>query len=1751
MTDNTAAVFTPVVTTHGFAPDLPKAIAHGGFAGGAGALWLAGGEVVTEAGAQSVSAAVFQCFVGPDLQPAQDAWTSLTSLPTARVAPSVRVIGQTLYVLGGSTTIAGTETGVLEAFDLTAGTWTTLAAMPHPRWAAFDFVDGAGNWHIVGGRTAAGNPASHDVYDVSANTWSNLADCPFTTTQYSATAGAVMDNAVYVYANGGQFYSWDLAAQTWASLPCLANINEPGPVVALDGFLFMFGSVAGNPQAFDPACSMFNHWSQTWSTVPNISVELQIRGTAVALQQAGSAQIYFAALPIAAPATRVEQFGFATAAPMISTQTRLAQSAIAYFPLDGDYTSTLDSTVALFPTGAPVFGPRWDGRLACSFLQAADYLTVPNLGWTGGSASAFTIALWFRARDFQTPASVWYDAEGVMVTVTSTNVQMSMATGQSWNVPLAAPAQPDHWMHLAVVASGGGPNEPAQVSVYIDGAKLGTQGTNVFPGPAFRSATIGAYNHPGLTVCNITAFSSALGDDDVLFLAADLFHPEGAFAGAIQYFALTPNGTPLTCADDPALNVAKAANGLTICAWFDTDEIDLAILGEQVLFARTGAFSLGLTADGLPKVVVNAAQGGPWTFTGPNAVGGSKWCYLAVSIGAETINLYMDGVLQRRCLTDSYADVPVATLTIADTWLTSIYSLAIYGSAFDVNAVQALALLDDLQAQSDPGLLVYYDLSTAPPRVIPSTTAPGLGAPITVPADVTYEEYARGLMVTGNACIDGGYATDTLIDPATMEIPAAIFSAWLSPTRLVGVQTVLSRFAGGFGYGLYLNEGYPELRIYPQNAAAIVLKSPVAIPAKRFCQIGAKLVADPSGNQYFGELIVNGRSVANQTLSVASVVALADPEIPFIIGAESSRDPVALAPLRQLAQRAGLSALVQSVLLYDDMHIDYYDLYYAPEHLRPVSPRGAWLFDGAMPTDVTGNHTAIALNGAAISEITAPNLELTPSADFAAARQAAHRCRFDPYPGAPVVAENALHILESRADWAGRVTVHDVDGVVYLVSHELDGETVRARCVLASKTIDATTAAWIAAAVVVMGVMGYALFKLSSFDTVKATNLVTKAVTEGEEVREALYALQSVSGASMGGAVLGILQALYNFGVLRKILECFGISWFSVLKFLSYLAPYAGQILLGLQLAQCAVQMYDAFKTKKPDLDTKPPSPRAVPSVTSLTVNGDPISVSVILDGPPAEGSVTVECTTVNLNVEPTALTFTTANFAIPQTVTVSKTSGNANAEVDGKVVSVMFGGAGLASSAECDLTQRVAKIVWDPERVTLTPESGAQKYSAQFEILVTAPIPSGTTLTYSFTVDGKPSGETPYSFTEIPDPAAVDPRKRRFEMSVGSSDVKKPKVEVRTVASATPAGSAGDDAMADVEVDIAADEIITLTMVNGSSGNCFVLRNVNTEDDETEIAYAVLDGGMPGTYARMQGYLPTAGIDPDAWLDLYCSHYDADHIGGLIELMTDPAQVARVRTVFFNPPPALAMEMAAGHPADIGLKNLQSIAQGVALAGLAAGRRNSPKGYEPPPETAYRPARLPSIDIQMAGPSTYVWNLLAETRPAKKTAYSKYVNRASLAFLLASRKSGFRMMQTGDGYGSAKFQDLAEIDDAVPMLDFFQVPHHGSRNNSSEILFRRYPAKNYLISTNFTTFKHPHQEMLNFLFSANAARPDAYNVYINASSDLAVTMRNKYIFQPGNYTVYLRSAASTGVQFSYVDGQVQPRATDIVQLFP
>lgn len=202
-------VYDPATGKYSRAPDTPIPLDHSAVVAYEGDLYLVGGD----SNGQS-SAGLWR------YTPGEEAWQELPSMPTPRGGHAAEVIGDRLYVLGGTTESAFVNQDLLpltslEIFDFRTGEWSSGPDMPTGRHH-FDAAVLDGQLYAIGGRTAGDYSLdAAERYDPDSGEWEQLAPLPL------GAGGQTMEAAageVLVLGGGDDLEMW-ITPATWAYDP--------------------------------------------------------------------------------------------------------------------------------------------------------------------------------------------------------------------------------------------------------------------------------------------------------------------------------------------------------------------------------------------------------------------------------------------------------------------------------------------------------------------------------------------------------------------------------------------------------------------------------------------------------------------------------------------------------------------------------------------------------------------------------------------------------------------------------------------------------------------------------------------------------------------------------------------------------------------------------------------------------------------------------------------------------------------------------------------------------------------------------------------------------------------------------------------------------------------------------------------------------------------------------------------------------------------------------------------------------------------------------------------------------------------------------------------------------------------------------------------------------------------------------------------------------------------------------------------
>lgn len=285
---------------------------------------------------------------------------------------------------------------------------------------------------------------------------------------------------------------------------------------------------------------------------------------------------------------------------------------------------------------------------------------------------------------------------------------------------------------------------------------------------------------------------------------------------------------------------------------------------------------------------------------------------------------------------------------------------------------------------------------------------------------------------------------------------------------------------------------------------------------------------------------------------------------------------------------------------------------------------------------------------------------------------------------------------------------------------------------------------------------------------------------------------------------------------------------------------------------------------------------------------------------------------------------------------------------------------------------------------------------------------------------------------------------------------------------------------------------MFTIKSIQAEYGDCLLVSYGETQQD---LRHILIDGGTSDTTANLLEVLSQHRVDGRLRLEtLVVTHYDLDHIGGIIELLKDRPSWLEISDVWFNGRKHLFQKDALGpaegdtlskqldghYPWNIafGGKAIRSGAGKVTLQGgldvwvvspdqtrLSKLAGNWPEGKEE--EEKVQPADvLGAKDVWPPGTFSTV-----TARPFKKD--DSAANGSSIALMLGFDDK--MALLTGDAFPDVVATGISiHWPGSKPKVSLLKLSHHGSKGNTSEALLRAIDCDRYLISTNGDKYKHP-----------------------------------------------------------------------------
>ena len=170
-------------------------------------------------------------------------WTVETTLPGDGLnAPTVSIVNNKLYVVGGFIAVTNAPTDEVHVYDLHTGRWSMASPLPSPRGGHVAVVLN-NKIHLFGGGNSRSTLADHSEYDPATDTWRDLAPLP---RSEGSPAAVAVDGKIYVIggrsgnSDFGDVYIYDPATDTWSTGPSIEPRGTAGAVVYCGG-IYLFG----------------------------------------------------------------------------------------------------------------------------------------------------------------------------------------------------------------------------------------------------------------------------------------------------------------------------------------------------------------------------------------------------------------------------------------------------------------------------------------------------------------------------------------------------------------------------------------------------------------------------------------------------------------------------------------------------------------------------------------------------------------------------------------------------------------------------------------------------------------------------------------------------------------------------------------------------------------------------------------------------------------------------------------------------------------------------------------------------------------------------------------------------------------------------------------------------------------------------------------------------------------------------------------------------------------------------------------------------------------------------------------------------------------------------------------------------------------------------------------------------------------------------------------------------------------------
>ncbi|HSE42435.1 MAG TPA: MBL fold metallo-hydrolase [Acidobacteriota bacterium] len=350
---------------------------------------------------------------------------------------------------------------------------------------------------------------------------------------------------------------------------------------------------------------------------------------------------------------------------------------------------------------------------------------------------------------------------------------------------------------------------------------------------------------------------------------------------------------------------------------------------------------------------------------------------------------------------------------------------------------------------------------------------------------------------------------------------------------------------------------------------------------------------------------------------------------------------------------------------------------------------------------------------------------------------------------------------------------------------------------------------------------------------------------------------------------------------------------------------------------------------------------------------------------------------------------------------------------------------------------------------------------------------------------------------------------------------------------------------------------MFTIEMFPAEHGDCLWIEY----GDSSNPRKVLIDAGTEGSVQPLLDRIESLPKNKRHFELLVITHVDADHIGGILELI-DKADELDVEfdDIWFNAwkhirdpqddilgpvqGEMLSQKLSSGLPwnqkfngkaivvPDVGPLPVINITGGLKLTVLSPFReqldRLRPVWKKVVEEAGLEPGVFKKIPKEEAEED--ILGIDVEKLAKEKFKGDKAEANGSSIGLLAEH-DGKTIILGADAYAPVLLKSLKLLSgEEKTKVDVFKLPHHGSRANINTELLEKIVCKKFLVSTNGKIFKHPNQQAIARIIKFGGKNP---KLYFNYKTKFNQVWDSEGLMSKFGYKTFFPKAGKNGLRLS------------------